>query len=148
MALVACSRCRQPFYASCHDGTCTDAACPHCEYGDDDAREAAGAGTQAHPSARRAVSGTSGTHPGGRPYVRPPPGPAATWGRVAGPATCHASQTQSHRARCPAIGIPGMHRRTAACSCEGSVGRQNMVHGDYVQLGHYAGRYPGHGSAL
>ena len=41
MALVACSRCRQPFHASCHDSTCIDATCPHCEYGDDDAREAA-----------------------------------------------------------------------------------------------------------
>ena len=41
MALVACSRCRQPFYASCHDSTCIDAACPHCEYGDDGPREAA-----------------------------------------------------------------------------------------------------------
>jgi len=40
MALVACSRCRQPFYASCHDGSCVDAACPRCEYGDDAPREA------------------------------------------------------------------------------------------------------------
>jgi len=41
MALVACSRCRQPFYAFCHDGSCIDAACPRCEYGDDGPREAA-----------------------------------------------------------------------------------------------------------
>ena len=40
MALVACSRCRQPFYASCHDGSCVDAACPRCEYGDVAPREA------------------------------------------------------------------------------------------------------------
>ena len=41
MALVACSRCRQPSYASCHDSTCIDATCPRCEYGDDGPREAA-----------------------------------------------------------------------------------------------------------
>ena len=41
MALVACSRCRQPFHASCHDSACIDATCPHCEYGTDDPREAA-----------------------------------------------------------------------------------------------------------
>ncbi len=32
MALVACADCRQPFYASCHDGNCLDALCPYCEY--------------------------------------------------------------------------------------------------------------------
>lgn len=31
MSLVACAVCRQPFYASCHDGACLDAACPRCE---------------------------------------------------------------------------------------------------------------------
>ena len=34
MAVVACSQCRQPFYASCHDGSCLDALCPACEYGE------------------------------------------------------------------------------------------------------------------
>ena len=33
MALVACIACGQPFYASCHDGSCIDAVCPLCEYG-------------------------------------------------------------------------------------------------------------------
>ena len=32
MALIPCVRCRQPFYASCHDGTCLDALCAFCEY--------------------------------------------------------------------------------------------------------------------
>jgi len=32
MALVPCQRCRQPFYALCHDGVCTGGACPWCEY--------------------------------------------------------------------------------------------------------------------
>jgi len=41
MALVACSKCRQPFHASCHDSACIDAACPRCEYGDEDAGGAA-----------------------------------------------------------------------------------------------------------
>jgi len=36
MALVPCARCRQPFYASCHDGSCGAGAplCPWCEYAD------------------------------------------------------------------------------------------------------------------
>lgn len=34
MALVPCVRCRQPFYASCHDASCLDALCPYCEYGE------------------------------------------------------------------------------------------------------------------
>jgi len=35
MALVPCSRCRQPFDASCHDGSCASAPlCPWCAYGD------------------------------------------------------------------------------------------------------------------
>ena len=38
MSLVACSVCRQPFYASCHDSSCIDATCPYCEYEDDDWR--------------------------------------------------------------------------------------------------------------
>jgi len=36
MALAPCVRCRQPFYASCHDGSCVGALCPYCEYGDDE----------------------------------------------------------------------------------------------------------------
>jgi hypothetical protein len=36
MALVACIACGQPFYASCHDGSCLDAVCPLCEYGPPD----------------------------------------------------------------------------------------------------------------
>ncbi len=32
MALVPCRRCRQPFHASCHDASCVNALCPHCEY--------------------------------------------------------------------------------------------------------------------
>jgi hypothetical protein len=36
MALVACLACGQPFYASCHDGSCLDAVCPLCEYGPPD----------------------------------------------------------------------------------------------------------------
>lgn len=33
MALLPCARCRQPFYASCHDGSCAGAPlCPWCEY--------------------------------------------------------------------------------------------------------------------
>jgi hypothetical protein len=36
MALVACIACGQPFYASCHDGSCLDAMCPLCEYGPPD----------------------------------------------------------------------------------------------------------------
>ena len=36
MALVACIACGQPFYASCHDGSCIDAVCPLCEYGPPD----------------------------------------------------------------------------------------------------------------
>ncbi len=38
MALVPCARCRQPFYASCHDASCVGAVCPYCEYGDDEPR--------------------------------------------------------------------------------------------------------------
>lgn len=34
MALVPCVQCRQPFYASCHDGSCVNALCPYCEYAD------------------------------------------------------------------------------------------------------------------
>ncbi|SRR5579883_2777051 len=34
MALVPCRQCYQPFYASCHEGSCLDALCPLCEYGD------------------------------------------------------------------------------------------------------------------
>lgn len=41
MALVACAECRQPFHASCHDSSCIGATCPYCEYGADEAREAA-----------------------------------------------------------------------------------------------------------
>jgi uncharacterized Zn finger protein (UPF0148 family) len=33
MSLVACAVCKQPFYASCHDGACGGAICPYCEYG-------------------------------------------------------------------------------------------------------------------
>jgi hypothetical protein len=32
MAVIPYVRCRQPFYASCHDGTCLDALCAFCEY--------------------------------------------------------------------------------------------------------------------
>ncbi len=32
MALVPCAQCRQPFYASCHDASCSGAVCPYCEY--------------------------------------------------------------------------------------------------------------------
>lgn len=35
MALVPCARCRQPFYASCHDASCIDALCPLCEFGEE-----------------------------------------------------------------------------------------------------------------
>ena len=42
MALVACAVCRQPFYASCHDGSCIDAVCPLCEYAPDGARSGNG----------------------------------------------------------------------------------------------------------
>jgi hypothetical protein len=35
MALVPCRQCRQPFYASCHDGSCFEALCPSCEYGEE-----------------------------------------------------------------------------------------------------------------
>ncbi len=34
MALTPCAGCRQPFYASCHDGACAGALCPYCEYGE------------------------------------------------------------------------------------------------------------------
>lgn len=73
MALVPCARCRQPFYASCHDGACHDAVCPYCEYdemplmrapdaGDapalaashtEQARERAGHGRQHEPTLRK-----------------------------------------------------------------------------------------------
>ncbi len=37
MALLPCALCRQPFYASCHDGSCAGAPlCPWYEYEDDD----------------------------------------------------------------------------------------------------------------
>lgn len=41
MALVPCSICRQPFYASCHDASCINALCPLCEYADDSEAEQA-----------------------------------------------------------------------------------------------------------
>lgn len=37
MALTPCARCRQPFYAACHDGACLIGAtlCPWCTYAED-----------------------------------------------------------------------------------------------------------------
>jgi hypothetical protein len=35
MALIPCRQCLQPFYASCHDGSCFDALCPSCEYAEE-----------------------------------------------------------------------------------------------------------------
>jgi hypothetical protein len=34
MALTSCAQCRQPFYASCHDGACIGTICPYCAYAD------------------------------------------------------------------------------------------------------------------
>ena len=60
MALVPCVRCRQPFYASCHDSSCLGALCPSCEYGEptsDNRRPA-------HMEDRGGIAWTDGTMPG------------------------------------------------------------------------------------
>jgi len=57
MALVPCRRCRQPFYASCHDGACIDVLCPYCEYGEE--RAAADGKTNL---AQRGDDGDGGGH--------------------------------------------------------------------------------------
>lgn len=51
MSLMPCARCDQPFYASCHDGSCTvgTTLCPLCEYADDPGDEM--------PSSARIVCG-------------------------------------------------------------------------------------------
>ncbi len=70
MALVPCRQCRQPFYASCHDASCIDALCPHCEYAEPamDNRRAAGvtgpdaAVTGVVPTAPITVKGSGHSH--------------------------------------------------------------------------------------
>jgi len=83
MALVPCRECRQPFYASCHDGSCGGAVCPHCEYAElamddrpravDASPSAAVAGAVSDAAAHRVTSSDTG-----RAHL---PGPPAHGGR-------------------------------------------------------------------
>ncbi len=67
MALVPCTQCRQPFYASCHDASCIGAVCPYCEYAEVLPEEAYGdaAGpTRYHLDGQPAQSAKTGDRPG------------------------------------------------------------------------------------
>lgn len=58
MALVPCARCSQPFYASCHDGSCTtNALCPFCAYDEPPGDDPVPGDDHTHPTPRRQGTG-------------------------------------------------------------------------------------------
>ena len=75
MALIPCVVCRQPFYASCHDASCTEALCPLCEYAEEmDDPTIGGALPTLHGNPHDGPSSGAVTVPpaAGTPVARPP----------------------------------------------------------------------------